>query len=174
VPRGRQVGKITMMNAEEYLQGAAGRLQEDGNQVSRVQLPGGTALVGYQSKFRLSWAATKLHLFTVLYPTGVATDASLAALSRDAMNYAKATRGALRGFQTGVAVIPALVADTVTEQARTAATARPKKEFAAILLPAIVDLSSGQTFSYQGRIVWGVLYASWLRARLSATLPASR
>jgi hypothetical protein len=159
-----------MMNAEEYLQGAARRLQEDGSQVSRVQLPGGSALVGYQSKFRMSWAATKLHLFTVLYPTGVATDGQLAALSRDAVNYAKATKGALRGFQTGVAVIPILVADTVTEQARTAATARPKKEFAAFLLPAVVDLPSGRTFTYPGRIVWGALYASWLRERLSATL----
>src|SRR6266498_3086270 len=75
-----------------------------------------------------------------------------------------------RGFQSGVAIIPALVAETVTEPARAAALARPKKEFAAFLLPAIVDLATGQTFSYQGRIVWGTIYASWLRARLAAAL----
>ncbi len=161
-------------NAEEYLQGAARRLQDDGDQVSRVQLLAGTALVGYQSKVLVSWAAIKLHLFTVLRPTRVATDAELAALSRDAVAYAKAATKGAPGFQTGVAVIPALIADTVTDQAKAAATARPKKEFAAILLPAIVDLSSGQTFTYQGRILWGAVFTSWLRARLSATLPASR
>ncbi len=118
------------------------------------------------------WLATKVHLFTVLYPTEVATDAQLAAISRDAVGYAKATKGTLRGLQSGVAIIPALVAQSVTEQARAAVTARPKKEFAAFLLPAIVDLGSGQTLSYQGPIVWGAMYASWLRARLSVALPA--
>ena len=160
------------MNAEEYLQGAARRLQDDGSEVSRVTLPGGTALVGYQSKFRILWLATRVHLFTVLYPTDVATDTQLAAFSREAVSYAKATKGTLRGLQSGVAVIPALVAESVTEQASAAATARPKKEFAALLLPAIVDLGNGQTLSYQGPIVWGTMYASWLRARLSAALPA--
>jgi hypothetical protein len=160
------------MNAEEYLQGAARRLQGDGSEVSRITLPGGTALVGYQSKFRILWLATKVHLFTVLYPTEVATDTQLAALSREAVSYAKATKGTLRGLQSGVAVIPALVAESVTEQASAAAAARPKKEFAALLLPAIVDLGNGQTLSYQGPIVWGAMYASWLRARLSAALPA--
>jgi len=163
-----------MMNAEKYLEGAKRRLQEDGSQVSWVQLPGGTALVGYQSKFRVRWAATKVHLFTVLCPTGVATDAQLAGLSRDAVAYAKATKGGLRGRQSGVAVIPALVADTVTEPARAAVAARPSRQFAAFLLPAIVDLSGGQTLSYQGPILWGALYASWLRARLSAALQPPR
>jgi hypothetical protein len=91
---------------------------------------------------------------------------------REAVSYAKATKGTLRGLQSGVAVIPALVAESVTEQASAAAAARPKKEFAALLLPAIVDLGNGQTLSYQGPIVWGAMYASWLRARLSAALPA--
>jgi len=163
-----------MVNAEEYMDGAARRLHEDGSQVSRVQLPGGIALVGYQSKFRARWAATKVHLFTVLYATVVATDAQLDMLSRDAVDYAKSTKGALRGLQSGLAVIPALVADTVTEQARAAATARPRKQFAVFLLPSIVDLSSGQTLSYQGPILWGALYASWLRARLAAALPPPR
>ena len=162
------------MDATEYLQGAAQRMQQDGSQVSWVGLPGGQALVGYRSQFKLSLLATKLHLFTVLYPTALATDADLAALSRDAVNYAKATKGALRGFQSGVAIIPALVADTVSESARAAALARPKKEFAAFLLPAIVDLAAGQTVSYQGRIVWGGIYSSWLRARVATTLPPPR
>jgi hypothetical protein len=182
VPRGAQAGLArrwsarhdSAMDAAEYLQGAAQRLQQDGSQVSWAGLPGGQALVGYRSQFKLSWLATKLHLFTVLYPTAAATDAELAALSRDAVEYAKATKGALRGFQSGVAIIPALVAETVSEPARAAALARPKKEFAAFLLPAIVDLATGQTFSYQGRIVWGTIYASWLRARLAAALPPPR
>src|SRR6266487_1010735 len=112
------------MNAEDYLRDAAGRLRDDGSEVSRVAMPGGTALVGYQSRFRIRWLATKVHLFTVLYPTVVATDSQLAALGQDAVSYAKATKGNLRGLQSGVAVIPALIAQTVTEPARAAATAR--------------------------------------------------
>jgi hypothetical protein len=106
------------MNAEEYLQGAARRLHDDGSEVSWVAMSGGTALVGYQSKFRILWLATKVHLFTVLYPTEVATDTQLAALGQDAVSHANATKGRLRGLQSGVAVIPALIAQTVTEPAR--------------------------------------------------------
>jgi hypothetical protein len=39
----KPTAKITTVNAEEYLEGAARRLHDDGSQVSRVQLPGGTA-----------------------------------------------------------------------------------------------------------------------------------
>lgn len=159
------------MTPDDYLRTAAGLLEADGSRVSRVQLPGGAALVGYRSKFKLAWAATKLHLFTVLYPTDLASPMQLDALSQDALDYAKATKGALRGLQSGVAIIPVLVARSVSDQARAAALARPEKKFAAFVLPAVVDLTTGQTFSYSGRFVWGGVYAKWMRARVAATVP---
>jgi hypothetical protein len=171
LPYRRPPGTIVAVTPDEYLRTAAGLLEADGSRVSPIQLPGGNALAGYRSKFKLAWAATKLHLFTVLYPTDLATDMQLEALSRDALDYAKATKGALRGLQSGVAIIPVLVASSVSDQARAAALARPEKKWAAFVLPAVVDLASGQTLSYQGRFVWGGIYASWLRARIAATLP---
>ena len=159
------------MSPEEYLDQAAQLLVADGSSVSRVGLPGGTALVGYRAQFKLRWVATKLHLFTVYYPTQTATPEQLAPLGRDGVEYAKRTKGSLRGLQSGVAVIPVLVGATATEPAVAMAAQRPEKEFAAFLLPALVDLGAGRRVSYEGRLLWGGIYAGWLRDRIAATVP---
>jgi hypothetical protein len=142
----------------------------DGNVVSSVQLECGPALVGYQSRFQWKWVATKLHLFTVVVAVPVATSENLAAVTAQATDYAKRTKGKLRGFQTGVAVLPALVADEVLPEARMAAEARPKTGWAVFVLPAIADLNAQEMYSYRGRLVWGGVYASWLRERLGAVV----
>lgn len=158
------------MTPEEFVQQTAQRLRADGNTVSEITLPGGSAIVGYQSKFRLRWAATKLHLFTVVISVPDATRDVLESVTTQAVDYAKKTKGRLRGFQTGVAVIPVVVAGRVHTDARAAVEARPQKIFAVILLPAIVDIENQQTYAYSGRIVFGALYAAWMRERLRAAL----
>ena len=135
-----------------------------------MALPGGPALVGYQSKFRLRWFATKLHLFTVVVPAPQATAPLLDDVIRQSIEYAKRTKGRLRGLQTGVAIIPALVAADVQSDARTAVEARPGRAWAAIALPTIVDLAAGETYLYRGRLIWGGIYGAWLRERIAATL----
>ncbi|MGH9280629.1 MAG: levansucrase [Acidimicrobiales bacterium] len=160
------------MDAAQYVQHTRQRLLADGNEVSDVVLRGGAVLIGYQSQFKMRWMATKLHLFTGVAAVPQATAQAVAALSAEAIGYAKATKGQLRGLQTGVAAIPALVADEVTPDGRAAAEARPAKEFAAIVLPAVVDLRAGQVYSYTGTIVIGAVYAGFLRERVRTIFPA--
>ncbi|HEX7520520.1 MAG TPA: hypothetical protein VF441_00500 [Acidimicrobiia bacterium] len=73
--------------------------------------------------------------------------------------------------QNPVAVIPFFVAAEVTPEARAEVEASPDKHFSVITLPAIVDRQGGQTHSYTGRLLYGALYASWLRERLRVAVP---
>jgi hypothetical protein len=161
------------MNVDEYMNLASARMTADGSVVSRVDLPLGPSLAGYQSKFRLQWVATKLHLFTVVIPVASVTPDLLAVAEEQCVEYAKRTKGRLRGFQVGVAALPVLVSAAVAPDAAAAARERPKKRFAAITLPAVVDLAAGALHFYDGRLVWGAVYASWLRERVRALAPAA-
>jgi hypothetical protein len=162
------------MQPEQYVERIAQAMDADGSSVSQVALPGGYAIVGYQSQFKFRWFATKVHLFTVAAPVPVAAIEGLEALTRDSIEYAKQTNGKLRGLQTGVAAIPILVSDHVTPEARAAVQLPPKKGFAAMTLPAIVDLTTGEVLSYRGTQFIGIVYASWLRERLAAACPPPR
>jgi hypothetical protein len=161
------------MLPSEYVDEAARRMAADGSAVSQVVLPLGPAVVGYQSRFRLRWMASKLHVFTVVVPVSRATAETLRGATEQSINYAKQTKGRLRGFQSGVATLPILVAAQATPDALAAAESRPPKDWAALTLPAIVDLTSGRIHSFRGRLLWGALYAAWLRERLDA-LPSPR
>ena len=160
------------MNEAQYIAETRQRLAGDGSVVSDETLPSGAVLVGYQSQFKIKWGATKLHLFTIVAAVPEATAGGFDLLVRESLAYAKREKGQLRGLQTGVAVIPALVGATAHPNARAAAEGRPPKEFAAMALPAIVDLAAGQVYSYQGKILIGAIYAGFLRERLQTTLPA--
>jgi hypothetical protein len=155
----------------EYVRGAVEKMRADGSAVSEVVLGHHAASVGYQSKFRLRWAATKLHLFTVLVPVTVATESDMRMLISESLNYAKATKGKLRGFQSGVAVIPVLVASTVEPQARTVAESPPDRRWSAFTRPTIIDVATSQTYTYTGRQMWGGFYNAWIRARLAVVSP---
>ena len=162
------------MDMAEYLKLTASVLAEDGNTVTNVLLPGGPSVVGYQKQFRLRWMATMLHVFTVVVSVPLATPEILHDVNVEAIAYAKRTKGRLRGLQTGVAVLPVVVAGRATAEGIEAAARRPPKDFAAITMPALVDLSTGRITRYDGRLVWGSIYTSWLRARLALLpLPSS-
>ncbi|HET6951491.1 MAG TPA: hypothetical protein VFI47_14005 [Acidimicrobiales bacterium] len=161
------------MLVDEYVHEAAERMAADGSSVSQVVLPMGPAVVGYQSRFRLRWMATKLHVFTVVVPVSRATAETLREATEQSIDYAKQTKGSLRGLQTGVAALPVVVTADATPDALAAAESRPSKGWAAFTLPALVDLTTGRIHSFSGRLVWGGLYASWLRQRLDA-LPSPR
>ena len=158
------------MTPDQFLARATANLAAHGNTVSAVALPGGAVTVGYQHEFRIAWFATKLHLFTVLAVRPEATVDGLARLSQESIAYAKQTKGRLRGFQSGVAAMPILAAPVVAPGVRELVQGRPPKGFAAIVMPAVVDLSSGEISCYEGRLVLGSLYTKWLRARMARAL----
>jgi len=159
------------VNGAQYLQESAARMAADGSAVTWVPLRGGVVLMGYQSEFRIQWAASKLHLFTAAVSVPVATPEIVTSFAREVGQYAKATKGRLRGLQTGVATIPAVVAEVVTPQARADVEKVPGREFGAFCLPVVVDLADRAVYSFPGTAFWGVLFVPWLRKRLAAAFP---
>jgi hypothetical protein len=167
LPRKWQDGDMT---PEEFLASSVSNLQLDGFAVTQVELPSGPATIGYQGKFRLRWVATKLNLFTVVATRPEATSDVLSGLISDSIDYAKKTKGRLRGLQTGVAVIPILASVTVAPDAIELVRSRPVKGFAAMAMPAIVDLSTGESYFYEGKLIIGAIYTKWLRERMTHVL----
>jgi hypothetical protein len=159
------------MDSAEYATSVAARLTADGFEVSRVDLPAGHAVVGYRSEFRLRWMATKLHALVVVVPLPEVTAEAVGVVTEQAVDYAKRTKGQLRGLQTGVAALPVLVSSRVHEDAVAAVEARPSKHWAAFVLPTVVDLGAGAVHRYDGRLVWGGVYSAWIRERLDALPP---
>jgi hypothetical protein len=73
---------------------------------------------------------------------------------------------------TKLRVFTVVVAKPVAADGRAAAEARPKKDFAAFVLPVVVDLGAGQTYNSTRGIVWGAFHASYLREPVRTTVPA--
>jgi hypothetical protein len=161
------------MTPEDFLSNTRSRLKADGNSVSEGDLPSGPVTIGYQGKFRWMWIATKLNLFVVVATRPEATADGLTGLVSESIEYAKKTKGRLRGFQTGVAVMPILASITVTSDAIELANSRPVKGFAAMTMPAIVDLSTGEAHSYEGKLILGAIYTTWLRERMTKLLAST-
>ena len=158
------------MTGAEYLQLVAERLRADGSEVSEVQLPVGTAVVGYQSVFRVHWGG-KLHVFTVVVAVPDATVDLLEELARDALSYGTKTKGGFSGFGSGIAAIPVLVGDRLSNEVRDAVQQHPHVRLAAVELPVAVDLQTGARYSYSGVFTTAVPTKNWLRERANAALP---
>ena len=158
------------MTPEAFRTSIVANLTADGNVVTEVELPSGPATLGYQAKFRWLWAASNLNLFTIVAIRPEATADSLSGLISESIQYAKQTKGRLRGLQTGIAVMPILASNTVAPDAIELVKSRPIKGFAAIAMPAIVDLSTGMTHFYEGRLILGAIYTEWLRERMRHAL----
>lgn len=159
------------MSSDGYLHLIEQRLRDDGARVETMTLGGEPALVGYRSTFKLRWMATRLHLFTVVVARPAVDAPALEAFSRRVLQYAVAEKGSARGGQVGVATIPVIVADQVAPNAVALAEKRLIRKFAAFAWPAVVDLSTGDRFSHQRRVILGGIYASWMRQRASVALP---
>jgi hypothetical protein len=157
---------------EKYLEVAAGRLSDDGVEVTKGQLGGLPVLIGYRSRFRWLWMGTRLHVLTVIAtPPGPITGEHLQNFTDAVLDHAIASKGQWRGLQSGVAVIPAMVGEQVSPEAEAFATTRVVKKFAAFAWPVVVDLSTGTVHSHQGRVAIGGIYAGYLRQQIALALP---
>jgi len=158
------------VHPQEFLDRSAQRLHADGAQVSSVPLPGGMAVVGQRSEFKVRWFLTTLHLYTVVAAAPQVDAAVLATFTDQALEYAVQQRKGLRGMQSGVAVIPVLGGGIVSPDAAAFAHDRLVRRFAATAWPAVVDLGTGATASHRGRVLLGGVYSGWLRERTAVVL----
>lgn len=170
VSPGTRRGHMQHVQQQEFLDAAGQRMQADGSEVSWTTLPGGPALLGYRSAFKVQWMFTKLHTFTFVTTGPVAAGVALERFTEDALAQAVERKGQLRGLQSGVGVVAVLAADTVEPDAIEIAQSRIVRKFGAFAWPAVVDLSTGATYSHQGAVVVGGVYSRWMRKRTAAVL----
>jgi hypothetical protein len=130
-----------------------------------------TTLVGYRSQFRLRWMATRLNLFTIVGTVPLVTFAGLERFTNDAIDYAISQKGRFHRLQSGVAVIPVLVGERVESGAAAFATDTLVLPWGAIGWPTTVDMTSRHVYQHEGRVIFGGLYASWLRQQIAIALP---
>jgi hypothetical protein len=160
-----------MVFADDYLATVRERMVADGCQVSDEAIGPVQAMVGYRSNIR---ALSKVHLFTVVASIPEVDEAAIGDFARQVSDYAKARKGQLRGAQSGVMALAALVAPKVDSAAKQLA-AKPFRlglgGFAAMVQPAVVDLTEGRVHTFRGRRVWGAALAGYLRDKSARYLP---
>ncbi|WP_433118894.1 levansucrase [Micromonospora sp. CA-246542] len=162
-----------MEPVQAYLTATGERLRADGCEVRTEDWGGTPVLIGYRGDFRMRWMATKLHLFTIAAPTMRVTADVLEAFSTSAMDYVLARKGQLRGFQNGVAVLPALVGLEVEPAAAAWAQEKQRLKFAALARPVAVDARTGAAAAFRGSPALGFIYAAHLRGKLDAYFPVA-
>ena len=152
------------MTPEQWTDAALTRLQAEGYKAAEVDqtaLPGARAV--RRSDFRLRWFLTRLHTFVVFLVVDHVTEADLSAIADLAAKWAKGAKGGLPiGFQTGVAVIPVIVSSSVDDAARASALAKPRKRFATMAFPMIVDPAGQLVLTYSRTVAWGTAYMDFL------------
>lgn len=155
----------------DYVDVVRERLVADGCEVTAEQVAGAPAVVGYRSNWR---ALSKMHLFTVVAESETVDAAALEQFTRETSLLAKRRKGAMRGAQSGVFAIAVLVTEYADEAAKELAS-RPFRQglggFAALVQPAVVDLTDKKVYSFRGFRIWGAAFASYLRKKNKLYLP---
>jgi hypothetical protein len=160
-----------MISSEAYLTMVRDRLAEDGCEVTEQAIGPLQAMVGYRSNVK---ALSKMHLFTVVASVPEVDEAAVQDFSRQVSDYAKAQKGRLRGAQSGVLALAALITPKADNAAKEVA-ANPFRlgfgGFAAMVQPAVVDLTEGRVHTFRGRRLWGAAFAGYLREKSALYLP---
>jgi hypothetical protein len=154
-----------------YLDALAARLAADGCEVSTEDWGGMPVLVGYRSEFRLRWFATKLHLFVVAAAVPEVTPDAIEGFTTTGMDYALARKGSMRGLQSGVAVLPALVGPSIDPAAVQWAKRKQRNRFACMARPVVVDPTTATPSYYKGRTMVGAIYQGYLLRKLRTYFP---
>ena len=119
--------------------------------------------VSYEEVFKLSWFATKLKIFSFVAYTETISESLIKSYSTTCLNYArKNIKGLPIGVQNGVVSNSVLVSESVDDNAISFVTARPSKHYSAFEMPIVFDLSKNELFFYRDKIVWGMVYSSFI------------
>lgn len=157
-----------MIDANDYLKGLEARLTADGCQVTHEK----RGLVGYKAQMHLLMRA---HVFLVAATADTVDADSLTKFSTEAVNLAVSRKGQWRGAQSGVIVLPVIVAGRADPGA-VAMTKRPFRlnlsGFAVMAQPAVVDLAAGRSHIFRGVRIWGYAFNSLIKKKLVRYLPA--
>ena len=115
--------------------------------------------VGYKKEFRLSWIATRLHLFIVIGKTDQKIDKNLIEnFSKESFQYALEHNTGWRGFQSCVAVIAILEGTEMENEALMYCMQSPPKHWGACEIPVIYDRKNKTAIRYSSIPMWGAIY----------------
>lgn len=152
--------------ALEWIDKAVARLQEAGYVEVPTELASRTPTrlrALRRSEFRISWLCTRMHSFVLLWEAPEVTSFALRALTIDAVEWARRTKGGLPGgLQTGIMVTPVAVTSRPGPDVIAEARRLPDMRWAAFAQPMVVDLETGSAQTYAGRIVWGLIYQDFI------------
>ncbi|WSA78840.1 levansucrase [Streptomyces sp. NBC_01799] len=154
---------MSQESIRNYLASVESRLAADGCGPRWEDWAGAPVLVGRRADFRMRWAATKLHLFTVAAAVPEITVPVVDTFTTQVLTYAKQNKGGLPvGMQTGVACFPVLVSDRIDPAAMAWAEEKQRNRFACFARPVVVDSAQGYVGMYRGKPVFGRIYAGHL------------
>jgi len=160
-----------MVSSDAYLTTVRGRLTEDGCEVTEGAIGPFQAMVGYRADTK---GFSKMHLFTAVASVPEATEGTVRGFAHQVSDYAKEQKGRLRGAQSGVLALAAIVTPRADQAAKEIA-ANPFRlgfgGFAAMVQPAVVDLTEGRVHTFRGRRLWGAAFAGYLRSKSALYLP---
>ena len=149
-------------------------LAESRFSVSRnLSLPGGTPIELAASRTHFSWKGLVIlsqHILLRHLPN--ATNSDFQTLFDDGFLYAKRVNRIplLRGIQFGYIVIPMIAVDSVTPEIIAFATSCPRKHWSLFEFPVLRDLSTDQTFCFQGTPAWGAFFFSDMRSLVKTAM----
>ncbi|MEV4255289.1 hypothetical protein AB0J52_19225 [Spirillospora sp. NPDC049652] len=156
---------------DDYTAEVRRRLEADGCVLSDEYVGQYPALVGYRSNWRM---LNKLHLVTTVARVPNASPETVDRFARASVTLAKQRYGQMRGLQSGVLTLPALVADTVDEDTRLLVS-KPYRlhlgGFAALARPVVVDLRTGEALAFRGFRLWGAAFHSYIRGKVNLYFP---
>jgi hypothetical protein len=149
----------------EALAALRARLGAAGYKIEDAAIDGRDALLARRSDFRWRWFGTRLHTFVLVFSTPVLSESLAETLTSAAQQYAIDHKDGLpRGLQTGTATVAVFLSEGVDPPVRSWFTKEPKPRFAAMRVPVLVDLGSGELTYFRGRRKTGWLYSNHLRA----------
>ena len=160
------------MTPENYLQELKERLLADGCDLQWVKPGPADVMIGRRSDFKALWMATKIHLFTIAAALPEVSVTTLEQFTDFAMQTAIDHKDRLpRGIQTGLAVFPTLISDSVEPAALHSAARSQRLRFACIARPTVIDTATRTLGAYRGTPVAGIMYASYLRKKNEQYFP---
>lgn len=160
-----------MMSPDVYLDVVRQLMAADGCEVTQERVGSMPTMVGYRRQMR---ALTRMHIFTAVAQTDRVDEAGLRDFVEAVVNLGVERKGQWRGMQSGVIVLPVLVAKTV-EAGATALTQKAYRlnlaGFAAMAQPAIVDLTADEVWTFRGTRLWGYAYNALIKQKYATYLP---
>ncbi|WFE20713.1 hypothetical protein O7621_22950 [Solwaraspora sp. WMMD937] len=155
-----------MVNASEVIEG---RLRSDGCEVIKEEVDGETITLGYTSEWR--WLC-RVHVLVAVVNRAVATEEDVQGFTLEVLMVAD-SMGLRNGLQSGVLVMPILVAPVIGEEIpgmMSRSFRLGTSGFAAMAQPAVVDAGSGRVYTFRGRRLLGVAFVKLIHEKIETYL----